>query len=484
MHPAESPMSGQGRPKPHGTTIAVILVVQLAVKLITYSDTVTPFPGVMAYIATTMSNHPWTLLLPSGFEPGRIYWATTGLVPYSLLIRLLGALPAFLLINAAGTVIAYVCAWRISKSWGTATTWALMMAIGTHLTYGFVIPNINSAYLYLSYLQLTLCTAFLLISGRGQPKRLRKWFLVWLVVLALCWEQWLNVAVALLLCGTGLLVWNRQHKKLRHDGITFVMLTTAAVFIIYVLIRTSYADEYVRPGTEEELIIAYPVSLWRLATEDFISNFFTYTYLSFDSWLPSFLISSNSLVAYGRDAIIAAQNGYHQEFQHLTGYHHIFYWRYYAGVVMALFVLFFYNRLRAAFASGEAAALVPVAICVLIAVGSSVHLLIKYRPYLSTPALHYKATLGVLGAGMLFVWLLQEAREHVRPTRYPLLVFAVWGLLIVNSVTRPAVQAVLLSEVGLLGRGTPFANLEWRALVPFGPALKRLLPDVERHLPR
>src|SRR5205085_7628352 len=93
-------------------------------------------------------------------------------------------------------------------------------------------------------------------------------------------------------------------------------------------IRLQYGEQQTRHGDEDAMIFIYNSRV--MAIEDFISNVFSLLYTAISNYFPPFLVGSNSLYLYGREGVIAAQDGYHAEQSHLVGMHHVFYWYFFA----------------------------------------------------------------------------------------------------------------------------------------------------------
>jgi hypothetical protein len=99
-----------------------------------------------------------------------------------------------------------------------------------------------------------------------------------------------------------------------------------------------------------------------------------------------------------------------------------------------------------------------VMLVAMIAVGFSTHLLIKFRPYNSVPALPYKAIVSILGVSLLTSYLVSLAGKRLGMVRYRVLVASVMATVFVAGFTRPRMLSVLLAQVGLQGFSDPLGD--------------------------
>jgi len=235
--------------------------------------------------------------------------------------------------------------------------------------------------------------------------------------------------------------------------IFFVIL---AVLLLYLCIRLPVAYEYVTPGGEEELIITCNNGL--LATEDWIANFFTLIYMSIVNYLPIFGSISQSYI--GDAAIVAEQHGYHREMSHMVVMNHVFLWRFYAGAVVAFFVVFGIGRIRRAFQAPKITDMILVVLFLAVVAGCGTHVVIKYRPYMSVPALTYKPAVSIFFVTLLVAYLAVLARGWFhRIAAYRAMIVALWLVILVGAFTRPAALNQMLQHVGIASYGDPMEEL-------------------------
>jgi hypothetical protein len=282
-------------------------------------------------------------------------------------------------------------------------------------------------------------------------------FALSLVVVALAVEWWLNYAAVLLVVSGFFWLWAKRHGLHRNAaGPAVAFLVVAAILLLYLAVRLPLAYEFVRPGGEEELIITYSNLI--LAAEDLIANFFTLTYMSITNYLPTF--GSLSQTYIGDAAIVAEQHGYHALMSDLVVMNHLFLWRFYAGVVVALFLMYGIVRIHNAFRAPRPVDAVLAALFLAVLFGCGTHLMIKYRPYMSVPALAYKPTVSIFFVTVLVAYLAVLARTWFRRVAaYRTFIGGLWLIILVGAFTRPAALNQMLRHVGISSYGDPLSQL-------------------------
>lgn len=275
--------------------------------------------------------------------------------------------------------------------------------------------------------------------------------MVSLIVFALCWEQWLDYCVFLLTCCAFLYLLLRRHPELSKQylhRVRFVALSTVLVTVGYVAGKLPSSGEHFTPGHESDTIFTYHYPI--MAAEDVLSNLITYPYIAVSTFLPSFVVSSNSLYYHGDKKIIAEQHGYHPEGMHLVPMHHLFYWHFYAGMFFVVFLWAFARTLRKVWNSPGAQSIIPLVLLAMIGMGFTTHLVIKFRPYLCVPLLAYKCIVSVLGVALLLSYgLMQAGRLFASHGKYVTTVLGVWTILLIAAVDRFPHNNHLSQQVGL-----------------------------------
>ncbi|KFC66800.1 hypothetical protein FG93_04280 [Bosea sp. LC85] len=452
-----------------GIVIAALVVVSIAFKLLflppatnmPYSLIMTP--GISQSISRALAEDWTRLLLPHEYEVGRFYWPPTVVYAMYFLEKGLGPVGTYITLSSLFVLVTFVLAQVMTRSLVFSSTIAFLFAFGTQLNYQFTYGNLVAFYLILSYGAVNFTIAAALISGRVSGWGWRALFAATLVIFALSNEMWINYATAIITATFFGIVWATRHRlsAIRSESI-FLLAATLVVLALYLFVRMRWVHQYLAPGAEEELLVTYRHRL--LMIDDFITNFMTLLYLTLSNYLPSFLSSSNSLVYLQDGRILSGQNGYHPEFSHLVVASHLFQWRFYAGILTAIFAALVIERTFRAWRSPSAInAAIFVALALMIVAGFSTHLSIKMRPYNVVPALPYKAIISISLFTVLLAFVCHRAWQAL-PTQAARLSFVgiVWGSAFVAALTRPFMQSRLLKDVSLVGAGDPLGQiLRW-----------------------
>lgn len=413
-------------------------------------------------VLSTLSSSPMRLLGPMAIDPSgdHIRWTTTGWVPSVIALRILGSWNLVMLVFSSVMVATvYTCSWISMRNATFSNLLGLFMVFGTQFNFAYVNATCFLLYLFVIYIALNLTTLTLLF--RTENLTLRNWlaFSGTLILVALCWEMWLDYALFLCVGLTLIFLWMRRHYPERPNPAGKCLAIVSLTVVIYLLARVPFASEFSTAGREAELITSYQQPV--LAIEDLLSNVFTFSYISLSNYSPPYVTVSNSLMMYGDADLIAAQNGYHPTHAYLVPQHHHFLWHFYAGGVFAVFLLFTATNLRRAYRERELTPLLITIFCAMVWFGFATHCLIKFRPYLSVPILSYKCSVAICGVSLLFAFLATLAIEKTDAKWKSRWMFgAVCAVLILSALTRPRMQREMLGRVGLGGPPDPIDNIE------------------------
>jgi hypothetical protein len=403
-------------------------------------------------LSKELRDQPWKLLLPQDYFSGnRVRWTPTGYVVVGLLDRIMPATAIYITTLAVLMAVSYFLSWRVYHSRVFSTTLALCLGMGTQFDYTYVLNGCIVFVLLTLYTVVNLFFLERLIRSEAGSRAAKIGFLVSLVALALCFEQWLDYfAFLLLACGAGFAILCR-HRGDRFAGqwktLIFVSCSTVVVGATYLAIKWATIAEHLTPGHESDTIFTYKHRT--LMVDDVISNLFTYIYIAFANFSP-WTVSSISMDLYGAEVIVAEQHGYHAVMGALVPMHHQFLWYFAAGVVGCLFARGLARSLRAAWANPTGTSLAVAAILLLVLAGCATHCIIKYRPYMSSPVLAYKCVLGVLGVALLLSYGLMRFHQRTGTAISGRgLILAAWALLLVGTVTRPPQLSGMNERVGL-----------------------------------
>lgn len=399
----------------------------------------------------------WKYLLPFDTSQKLYHWFTTGLVPVTISNFILGTQTTFHLLNALVIVVSFGTALFVSSSPVLALAVACCMGLGTQFHYSYVLTSQYAMYLLVCYIQVNFACAWGLYASNGA----RKWKIAYvasLIVLALCHEMWLDY-VAFTVLGCLFLFayfsrWDPAHKHIPR----FILVTVLVAAFIYIPVVKHFAVQVERQGAESEMILGYDSKV--LAAEDFLSNCFTYTYIAFGTYLPPFLLSSTSDYLLGSEEITKRQHGYHPQMTHLVGFHHRYFWHFYAGIAGTLFLIGLCYSLHHALTTGCPQTAIVALACLVVLCGFSTHSLVKFRPYLSVPTLSYKCITSVVGVTYLIgLGVAHLSRDARTVGGIPAPVVALFGYLILLALTRPRFISHLHRCVGIGGYPDPMETI-------------------------
>ncbi|MBA2648549.1 MAG: hypothetical protein H0U75_02935 [Legionella sp.] len=419
-------------------------------------------PKWMGAIKTLLSTDPLALLLPVQYPDtdGKTLWWTTTLIPFYYLCQVFSPLGVYLTLSSILIITVYLCSWFVLSSFVFSSTLAIFFALGTQLNYVLSYGVLLTLYLLLTYIavNVTLCIHIF-------RTKVTSWtdYLLFIFSLMVCLtgsEYWLNYAVSLTCCFIFLISWAIHTGNIEVKKRVSILLSIVVVMITtYLLIENHAAHKYFEAGVEEELIFTY--SSFLLMLDDIIVNYFTLLYMSLSNYLPSFFFFSNSLTYLSEAQILAEQYGYHAQKTHLIMASHIFEWRFYAGILFTGFCMLGWRWLSACWHEKKnSRALILFILWLAVVTGFSTHLLIKMRPYNSTPMLGYKALFSTFSFTILIVYYLTTSRDffkNINHWRY--IVISAWLIVLLSAFTRPAALNAGLAATGLVGYTDPAAQL-------------------------
>jgi hypothetical protein len=418
-------------------------------------------PAVSQILSDTLPQHWPSLLLPFQFEPARggVYWQPTSILLLYFTQKYLGALASYLIFSNLFVVTAAIVARRLTGSLTFTATLAIAFGFGTQLDYAFAYGWLTIIYILLTYCAINCFTAVRLLSDDSARTSWRIGFVVSLCLVALAGEWWLNYATALICASAFGAIWTSHHQLPRlRASLLFILGASVAVLVTYLAVRLPFRGNFLKPGSEEELVFTYSHKI--LMLEDIIVNFFTFLYTALTNYLPSFVTSSNSLTYLDRATILAEQHGYDAPHQNLVLMNHLFLWRFYAGIALTGFFAFSGVALHRAWKTGSTSAAWIAALSIMVMTGFATHLIIKFRPYNSVPALPYKAIVSVSAYTVLLAYLTMLSGRFLKSRKaFHAIVAGVWGSIFLAALTRPGMEKHLLDGVGLIGLRDPLVRL-------------------------
>lgn len=401
----------------------------------------------------------WRLFLPLPELTGA--WVTTTLILTYQLERVLTPAGTWYLYNALTILVAFGTSWALFRSAVFSFTFAIGMGFGTQFYHAYAVAGGIASYIVAVYHMLLLFTAAQLVRGAA-PRGL--WigaFALSLLVNLLGYEGWLDV-VALVAVAAPFVYYGLRQLGLAAAASRLVRVSVAVVVVgvAYVVIKINLGFGQIQ-GSESDVVFNYG-DIW-LAVDDLVSNIFTHVFLSVSNFLPPVLVGASSGYRQGVQHAIEAQKGYHEQYLYLVAMHQVFFWRYYAGLAVALLALAGLKAVTQLRSRPTTWTLALLVFLLMILVPGATHMLIKFRPMNAMPAMTYHVTVGVIGAAGVIAWLLTSAwRSWPNRAGAAALVALVWATLFYGALARPPYLAYMAAQSGL---GSQLYPNPMRALV-------------------
>ncbi len=201
--------------------------------------------------------------------------------------------------------------------------------------------------------------------------------------------------------------------------VVFIIINVIAG--IYIYLKFTYIG-FVHSTGESAVVFSYSRTYFWRAIEDMISNYITQLYITLTNYFPPGLITSNALYYYWE---------YLQQRSDLVFNNSVFFWRYAAGALCALFFVFFTKVLKRVFKDKEFSPLFPLTLfMIMVLVNSPTHTMIQFRPMKSMPVLGYYVHQGILGFSLCIAYMLHLFKRSSRNRKVVLLVILAVILLI------------------------------------------------------
>lgn len=388
----------------------------------------------------------WQLLLPIQEFTGA--WAASTMLLTYTLERSLTPGGVWELYNAVAIIVSFAASWMLFRSAVFSFTLAIAMGFGTQFYHAYAVTGGIASYIVAVYHILLLFSAAQVVRG-ARPQGLWHAALAGSFVLnMLGYEGWLDV-VALVVVAAPFLYYGLRQMDLQAEASRAlrVAATFIAVGVAYVLIKVTLGFGQVA-GSESDVVLNNS-SAW-LAVDDLIGNVFTHVYLSASNFLPPVLVGASAGYYEGLPHTIEAQHGYHEPFLYLVAMNQVFFWRYYAGVAVAVLAYAVYRLALSLRARPSAWTLSLLFFLLMIAVPGATHMLVKFRPMNAMPAMTYHVTIGVLGVSLTLAWLVTTAWRTWtnRPAALAVVVVA-WAAIFYGALARPPYLAYMAAQSGL-----------------------------------
>jgi len=412
---------------------------------------------------STYSSKPWELLLPINIGDNFYRYTTTGLVLMAGIQKIWTYLfnsdvSIYLTFFTLSTILiftTFVTAWKATRSKAFTITLTICIAFGTQFNGLYSNSSIMILYLFYTFIEINLLCLYLIMISKEPSVKLKIYFTLSLICVALCWEMWLDYAV-FLFCAVGILfIMNKKLKlKEQFSKLKYIFESLCIILVIYLAIKVNTSQgisEHFENGKESESVLNYlkesESGTSAIVIEDIVSNAITYNYISFTNYFPPILLSSNSLYYLGNKTS-QFQHGYDKGSNHFIYYHYVFYWYFFAGALFVLVILLTYKVGKKLWSDPSSQFHLVVLITLsMIIFGSFTHLLIKYRPYLSVPLLGYKCIVSTFGVTMLIGLSTFYFRRKISIKKYYFVLAIVWAAVIYGGFYRPERLSHLGKEV-------------------------------------
>ena len=388
----------------------------------------------------------WRLLLPISSMTGS--WSPMILVLTHFVTGWIGLAPTWYLANAVLILVSFAASWSVFRSRVFAFTLAIGMGFGTHLYYTYPNSGLIGFPLLFVYYELLLLCAYRVITSTTHRLFWKIAFGLALIVTALGYETWLDFLVFAWLASAVVawLLWRQgDRERLRRLGAVLAAMTAAGIAYVFIKVNYGYGQQ---PGMETDLVFNYPYLA--PAIEDVVSNIFMNFYMTATIFLPPMFVTSTAFYRLGGDSLVNLQHGYHAPFTYLVPMQAMFMWRYFAGVLAAIFVYGGVRTLKAASRTASFDHFAALVFMIMMATGGPTHMFIKARPFNAMAVQTYHVMTALLGVSLLVSLLLSFAWRRW-PRLWPggVLIAASWAVMFYSALARPGMISHEAAQSGL-----------------------------------
>lgn len=403
-----------------------------------------PVPFYFEQLKINLSDAKWyTFMIPSNAKFWGGTWASLSIGLLPTLNRLVGNTPVYLLLNLLFITTGYGLSWYAFRSKILTFTTGLCLAFTTLNAHVYDNGSLVALYFPLIWCFFNLFTVFKLFE---QDKPQHSWWILWAVSLLLyiaSFEGWVEYYASIVIISPVmffLLIKNKDSSRSKRLVQLLCFMTIAFILFLYIKIKYVYASN---PGSEHDLIFNYGRHYWILMIEDIISNFFTFFYTTIITYLPAQLTFSNALMTYGPQALIEQQNGYDPNFAQLVAINALTIWRFYAGVLVAVFVYYFWQVCGRLFTTFNKDYLFLFIFMSMILISTPAHMFVKYRAFHMVPWLSYQTFIGQIGLILLISYSLFMLHKSNKSKKFIWTInIIVWSCVVVTAFTKkPFFQA-------------------------------------------
>ena len=354
----------------------------------------------------------WSVLLPIKEFGGR--WGATGFLLVHWLEAHLGEPTAFYLLTLVMVSTGFVLTYLTFRSVLMAVLVGVALSTSTFNYHVYSVPGGVIMLPLVTFLFLFSYAQFRFIETSQHARVWAAASALTCVAFALSYEGWLDF-IPLAWIVFPALAWHfhsmrDSSRSLRCAGL---LALSTGVAVVYITVKATAGLDGLHPkGGEADLLSTYGADHVILALEDIVSSYFTFFFTTITTYFPPELFSfSLSSWIYGPNKIVELQEGYHAVASHLVHYNHLFLWRYYAGFLFALFLMWYFHAVKNLFTRGDTHSMIIFVLLTCTLVGSPTHLVIKWRPMHAAPFLGYQCYMSIMGFTLLLCYIVNRQKE-------------------------------------------------------------------------
>lgn len=348
----------------------------------------------------------YTYMIPSMAKAWGGTWSSLGIGLLPIFHNTLGNTATYLLLNQLFLVIFFTLSWYAFGSNILTITVGLCAAFTTFNNH--VYENGSLVIIYIPYIFCFL-NLFAVLKLFSEETPAAGWWALWgasLILYIGSFEGWVDYyAITLVVSPACFYLLKKRGESIRLRRLTTILCTLTVAFFIFVYFKVKYVFAS-HIGEEHDLVINYGLQYWLLMVEDVIANFFMFFYMTIITYLPPQLTFSNSFLQYGPSTIIDLQKGYDSLHAPLAATNALLMWRYYAGVLISIFVYYLWGVSKKMFNDFNKDRFFLFIFMMMVLFGAAAHFLVKFRPMHIVPWLPYQGFIGQIGIVLLIGYLL------------------------------------------------------------------------------
>lgn len=383
------------------------------------------YPNEAQYVFSTYKW--WQLLLP--IKEFQNTWPF-GLILTNFLENIIGPSGVWYLFQAILILTAFFLSWKVFRSEILSYFLAICLGFSTHNYHAFQYSGVTGFYLLQALFLLLLYLAFEFIRRKKNNNLYLFGLIPILLLTAIYYEGWLDFFASVWVMSIFLFFYFRRKKQSQYvKNLLIIFAIFNIVAIIYIYIKFTYI-EFAHATGESAIVVFYSKNHFWRAVEDLVSNYFTNLYMTLTNFLPPAFMTSNSLYQYTE---------YLKQRGDLVFGHYVFLWRYFAGVLAALFFMLLFKLVKRVFKENAFSSLFPMVLfMIMVAVNGATHTIIQFRPMKAMPVLGYYVQQGVLGFSLCIAYLFHLFKLKTKDKKV-FFVVSLFAIIIIlwSSIRRP-----------------------------------------------